>query len=638
MSSVSHPATIHEVEMRAHQGLEPPERVYSPPPGGVKKEKVVNRIVYGYFPHWMADIDALQWEALTHVAYFGVSIDGTGNVVNRHGWPAEALIQAAHANETKIHVTIALFDTPAIAQLCSSASYRATAIDNIIAEMEAGGADGVSIDFESPDEATRDDFTLFISELRAELDSRGYPEAEISVAGTAWSLISGIDLAALLDYIDIYFIMAYPYFGSWSTRTGPVGKLRTTFDWATVSRLSTARTVARYTSMIDESRRRKIVLGVPYYGYQWTCADDQPASSVVTGVGSVFYSEARQDLESGRTRLWDEGVRSPWYAWQDGGWNQVWYDDEESLAYKYRLALEQDLGGVGMWALNYDVGYQELWDLLESSFSQDPTPLPGDRFDPIRIDSFPYHDQRDTSDAPSNYFNYYSCRPDLAEYGREWVYRIDVCQPGTIQAHVPEDPDIDPDLHLLDAPFEAACIDRAHLDLEVAVAPGMYLLTVDTWVNDDDVALEGPYDLTVDFTPEPGSEGCASHLTCESGVCVCSDGLSDCGTECVDLSSDPQNCGECENACSPDAECVEGQCVGSADGGTIDSGDASLLPCCPCPDGGCGCRGVGANTSLSGGCPPGLLVVGFFLLIAGLGLARRRGLESSRRERRHDSS
>jgi MYXO-CTERM domain-containing protein len=588
--------------MALHHNEPPPERVYAPPPGGALRDKIVQRIVYGYFPHWMSDINALQWDLLTHVAYFGVTIDGTGAVVAQHGWPVQALVQAAADTETSLHITIALFDVAAIAQLCASSTYRSTAIDNIIAMMEAGPADGVSIDFESPNAATRDDFTLFIAELRAEMDARGYQDAEISIAGTAWSNIGGIDLDALLDHIDIYFIMAYPYFGSWSNRTGPVGKLRTTTEWASTSTLSTARTVARYTQMVSAADRHKIVLGVPYYGWRWTCADDNPHAAVNTSVGSVFYSESRADLDAGRTRLWDPGVRGPWYTWQDGSFNQVWYEDEESLAHKYQLALDQDLGGVGMWALNYDLGYTELWDLLETTFGQDPPVVHGDRFDPIRITTFPYHDQRDTSNAPSNYFNYYSCLPDLPEYGREWVYRIDVCQPGTLTAHVPEYPDVDPDLHLLDGASEDACLGRAHLDLEVDIQPGMYLLTVDTWVNNDDVQLEGPYDLDVNFTPEPGSEGCAGHLVCQAGSCVCPDTQTDCGDYCADLQTDPENCGDCGHTCDPNHSCVAGECVAPTADASLDaaatsdsqiSNDASLLPCCPCPDDGCGCRSRG---------------------------------------------
>ena len=46
---------------------------------------------------------------------------------------------------------------------------------------------------------------------------------------------------------------------------------------------------------------------------------------------------------------------------------------------------------------------------------------------------------------------------------------------------------------------------------------------------------------------------------CSNGVC-CIDGTVGCNGNCVDLASDPQNCGSCGHACDPGAECSGGQC------------------------------------------------------------------------------
>ncbi|MBK8941963.1 MAG: hypothetical protein IPM79_31260 [Polyangiaceae bacterium] len=52
--------------------------------------------------------------------------------------------------------------------------------------------------------------------------------------------------------------------------------------------------------------------------------------------------------------------------------------------------------------------------------------------------------------------------------------------------------------------------------------------------------------------------------SCSSTVIVeeaCEDGLASCGGDCVDLESDPTNCGDCGVVCN-DAECFAGECVG----------------------------------------------------------------------------
>jgi hypothetical protein len=42
----------------------------------------------------------------------------------------------------------------------------------------------------------------------------------------------------------------------------------------------------------------------------------------------------------------------------------------------------------------------------------------------------------------------------------------------------------------------------------------------------------------------------------------CPPGKVKCQGNCVDRSSDPNNCGQCRNVCSPTQECVNGECVG----------------------------------------------------------------------------
>jgi hypothetical protein len=42
----------------------------------------------------------------------------------------------------------------------------------------------------------------------------------------------------------------------------------------------------------------------------------------------------------------------------------------------------------------------------------------------------------------------------------------------------------------------------------------------------------------------------------------CPPGRVKCQGDCVDRSSDPNNCGQCRNICTPTQECVNGECVG----------------------------------------------------------------------------
>jgi len=53
---------------------------------------------------------------------------------------------------------------------------------------------------------------------------------------------------------------------------------------------------------------------------------------------------------------------------------QGWYDDSLSLSLKYDFAINNDLLGVGIWAMGYDGSNPELWDLLSAKFGATAPP------------------------------------------------------------------------------------------------------------------------------------------------------------------------------------------------------------------------------------------------------------------------
>lgn len=502
------PPSMHQRELEAHRGEPPAVRVAPPPPSTVRRE--LDRVVYGYYPYWVSDLAHLRWSALSHLAWFAVELNAQGAVVAAHGWPDHVTVDAAHAAGVRVDLTFTLFSGTGILALTRDPTTRATTIATMIDRMEAGGADGISVDFEGLIDGTRDYFTTFITELRAGLDALGHQGAQISIAGPSvnWAGADGkpeFDLPALLAQADYFFIMGYGYFWGGSSTAGPIGILDIDRTWRAVTGWSMERTVANFASEVGPAGRAKLIHGIPYYGREWITADDQVASHATSHVGAVTYTSSIADLAGGRTRQWNSGSGSPWYSWQVAGqWHQVWYDDAESLALKYRMIDDEGLGGAGIWALNYDKPRTELWDLLEATFAAPRPAVLGSRDAPVTIASLPFHDERTTVDAPGHWFNYYSCAPTVPEYGREWVYRIDLCQPGRLDATIADDAPTDVDVHLLDGLDEASCLARGDTTVGAELAAGTYYVVVDTYVRDL-VTTEGRFALDVGFVPTAGT-------------------------------------------------------------------------------------------------------------------------------------
>ncbi len=514
------PPSMHQLELAAHRGEPPAVRIAPPPPSTPRRD--LDRVVYGYYPYWVSDLARIRWSALTHMAWFAIELNASGAVVAAHGWPDHVTVDAAHAAGVRVDLTFTLFSGTDILALTRDPARRAATITTMIDRVEAGGADGVSVDFEGLIDGTRDYFTTFITELRAGLDARGHQGAQISIAGPSvnWAGADGkpeFDLPALLAQADYFFIMGYGYFWGGSTVAGPIGILGIDRTWRAATGWSMERTVATFASEAGPAGRAQIIHGIPYYGREWITADDQVASHATSHVGAVTYTSSIADLAAGRTRQWNPGSGSPWYAWQAAGqWHQVWYDDAESLALKYAMIDDEGLGGAGIWALNYDKPRTELWDLLETTFAAPQPAVLGSRDAPVPMGSLPFHDEHSTVGAPGHWFNYYSCAPTTPEYGREWVYKVDLCQPGRLEATITDDATTDVDVHLLDGLDEASCLARGDTTASTEVAAGTYYVVVDTYVRDL-VTTEGPFKLDVSFVPTPGTM-CPVAPTPDAGV------------------------------------------------------------------------------------------------------------------------
>ncbi len=171
-----------------------------------------------------------------------------------------------------------------------------------------------------------------------------------------------------------------------------------------------------------------------------------------------------------------------------------------SLGLKWDLVNQYDIGGTGMWALNYDGTRTELWDKIEEKFVSD---VPGTINNPIVITTSPYVDNNDTSKNIQSQFDYYSCAPSTNESGPEICYKLVTNTNGDILVNVQDGAGVDIDVHILDGPSADDCLDRGHHSAAVFNVPaGTYYIIADSWVGGDGTVYDGAYTLTVEFIPE----------------------------------------------------------------------------------------------------------------------------------------
>lgn len=317
------------------------------------------KFIIGYHPYWNNGLEAAyQWDKLTVVNYFNVAVGSDGSIEDNNGWPYNSLINAAHTNGVKVQLVVTNFSTNGLTTLLGSAENRTRAISNIVKLMADGNGDGIDIDFEGVSGSRRAEYVSFMRELRDSLNALN-PKYILSMASPAVDWSNAYDYGALADICDWLFIMGYNYHWRSGTTAGPVSP----FD--SNSNINLLNTVADYLTKTANDTN-KLILGLPYYGFNWpTVSDGGTEDTETRGDGSSVLYKSAKSLVVGFGRKWHDLSKSPWYSYEGGsGWFVTWYDDEESLTAKYDLAKNEKLKGVGMWALGYDDGFNQLWNSL----------------------------------------------------------------------------------------------------------------------------------------------------------------------------------------------------------------------------------------------------------------------------------
>jgi len=323
----------------------------------------LNKIVFGWHPYWSNGLDInYDYTLLSDLSFFSYEVDATtGNANNTHGWATSTVVDDAIAAGVRVNLCVTLFADHAT--FFGNSTSMQTLIDNLISLVQTKGAHGVNIDFEGVSSSLSGDFTSFLIDLCNQMHT-AIPGSQVSVCTYAVDWGDLFDEAAIDPYIDLYTIMGYAYYYSGSDEAGPTSPLYTFSNYT----YNLARTVNYY--LAEGASKDKLVLGLPYYGHEWNTTSSSLPGTTTSSEGSRKYKTVKNNTSGNySTRLWDENSLTPYYVYNSGNWRQCFCDDEESLGYRYDLVNMTGIAGIGIWALGYDDGYTELWDLIQEKFT-----------------------------------------------------------------------------------------------------------------------------------------------------------------------------------------------------------------------------------------------------------------------------
>ncbi|HLH68789.1 MAG TPA: glycosyl hydrolase family 18 protein [Candidatus Dormibacteraeota bacterium] len=338
--------------------------------------------VLGFAPYWeLSASGGWDYDVLTTIAYFGLTMRADGSFdTSTPGWKAWSgsqlteVIDTAHRHGAHVVLVIQQSDDGTIDRLIGDPVATTRAAQSVLGALAQRGLDGVNIDFEgsasSSTSAVRSALVRFVEAISSAVHER-WPAAEVSIdtySGSAATDQGFFDIPALEPYVDAFFVMAYDMaFENMPGQAGPTAPL-TGFPY------DDENAVRSYLSVIPAS---KLILGVPYYGYEWPTASGDLYAKATGSPRAITYAQLAGLLACTRaTPAWDDRSQTPWVAWQGsadgcsqgGGWHQLYFDDVRSLGLKADLVLRDELRGLGIWALGYDGGAPELWRQLRATF------------------------------------------------------------------------------------------------------------------------------------------------------------------------------------------------------------------------------------------------------------------------------
>lgn len=354
----------------------------------VRSDQSFNKIsdgreVFGWHPYWMGS----QWnnyplDLLSTISYFSYKVDPiTGlcqNPNQLNDWENSNFVKNAQESNTKVLLTVSCHGEKNITDFLENETIWDVLINDVTSKVIEKNGDGIDLNFENITLSNRNQFVKFVSNfydfIYDEFIDKMSRVPYISITLPAESYKESYDIKRLNEFADLFVIMGYDYHDpNEPSAVSPLDSddqspnLNTTLDY--------------YNKIgIDKN---KTILGLPYYGILWNVErvlgeDDNDEDSIESSIerrltyseiNKFFLNDPRNDFEIELDTL--SMTNKYTMLFEDYSIKEIYYDDAFTLSKKYDLVMSKGFKGIGIWALGYDTGKSEMWNLIDEYFTSD---------------------------------------------------------------------------------------------------------------------------------------------------------------------------------------------------------------------------------------------------------------------------
>jgi spore germination protein YaaH len=339
------------------------------------------KLVYGFLPYWNVNKAKIQPE-LTHLSYFGLGIDSDGTIITRTAEGTHPgyskldsdqllqLIEQTRRHGGQFDLTLVQFNPGKIESIINSPQAHQNLINSLESILLAYPVKGINIDIEYNGKASdelRHNFVQLLAKLDAFLAAK-FPQVELSIDMYASASSEGNmiwDIEQIGRYVDYIVVMAYDFHRRGSTQAGPVAPL---FGGKKLWSSDIHQHLLNYLRLVP---KEKILLGVPFYGYEWRTDSRSPQANTYPDSGSTASYQRVQKILKQRQQLqvqtaWDDTALCPYLSYvEDGEIFMIYYENPLSLSFKLEYVQQLDLAGIAIWALGYEGDDRALWNEVQ---------------------------------------------------------------------------------------------------------------------------------------------------------------------------------------------------------------------------------------------------------------------------------
>jgi spore germination protein len=283
----------------------------------------------------LATINSLA-NQLTYLAIVAYSFTEEGYAFN----VSEDADLVARSNQLKIIPLLMVrnlagndFSAELAGRVLENPTYRRNLVASLVNLTRQRGFGGVSIDFEFIPPARRNDFNLFLTELKRSLDGlilQVNVHAKTADIPTN-RIIGAYDYASIGNVADIVAVMTmdYGYPGGPPNPIAPIPWLEQVIQYS-----------------VTQINSRKLQIAVALYGY------DKVVGTNATQAFSVLAAQNKA-ISLPENIEFDITASAPWFRyWQGNEEHVVWFEDIRSFIEKYRLIDRYQLAGTTFWQIS----------------------------------------------------------------------------------------------------------------------------------------------------------------------------------------------------------------------------------------------------------------------------------------------